>query len=198
MTEPPNTSIHLISGEVFDFLDPMSATITPHDVAHALARVQRYGGHHAATTYSVAQHTLLCCQLVLGWYHDQQHGFAALNHDNPEIITGDWTTPMKNWIRALGVDYGAKIEAPIELAICKQLGLVMDDLHAGVVKEADAAAYEIEVRALKPNGYASYVDLEEDLLTYGGAWLARLLALSVPEVEASWLNVYHAFIEASA
>jgi len=187
-----STCIHLISGEVFDFLDPMSATITPHDVAHALARVGRYGGHHAAETYSVAQHTLLCFQLVIGWYHDRQHAFGALNHDNAEIITGDWTTPMKNWIRELGVDYSRKIEAPVELAICSQLGLVLDDLHAGVVKTADAAAYEIEVRRLKPYGYATYQDLDEDLMTYGSAWLEKLLALPVQTIEAVWLTVFHA------
>lgn len=188
------THIHLISGERFDYLDPMSAVITTHDVAHALARISRYGGHCAAT-WSVGQHTLLVHQLVRKWYRDDQCAFGALHHDDAEIITGDWTTPMKNWIRSLGVDYGRKIEGPIEMAICSQLGLVMDDLHAGVVKDADSVAYEIEIRALKPNGFDSYEEPDDDLLEFGTQFLYGLTTLEVPEVEALWMRVDHAWRE---
>lgn len=182
------TSIHLISGEVFDFSDPMAATITTHDVAHALARISRYGGH-VADTYSVGQHTLLTYQLVYGWYEDFRHCLGALHHDDPEIITGDWTTPMKNWIRELGVDYGRMIEGPIELAICKQLDLVVDDLHAGVVKNADAVAYEIEAKTLKPNGYDKVLEVDDDLMKYGQEYLDFLLELDPHHVEMIWMTI---------
>jgi hypothetical protein len=178
------TAIHLISGATFDYADPFAATITEHDVAHALARISRYTGHCAAT-WSVAQHTCLVRYLVENWYNEPGHAHGALHHDDAEAMTGDWPTPQKNWLRALGIDYD-KACAPIELAICKQLGLVVDDLHAGVVKNADAAAYEIEVRSLKPLGYATYEELDEDLLMFGTGCLQALSELSVPEVEQLW------------
>jgi len=183
-----STTIHLISGKPFDLMDPMSAEVELHDVAHALARLNRYTGH-CELTWSVGQHTLLCYQLVRGWFKDFNHGLAALHHDDPEIITGDWSTPMKNWIRKLGIDYSRKIENPIETALCAKLGLVLDDLHAGVVKDADALAYELEVLVLKPAGHASYQELEDDIMVYGLTYLEFLLGLSTRDVEALWMTV---------
>lgn len=179
------TVIHLVSGEEFDYTDPFSATITEHDVAHALARISRYGGH-CASTWSVAQHTCLCYYLVDRWYNEPAHAHGALHHDDPEMVTGDWPTPLKNLFELHGFDFRKLVERPVEMAICKQLGLIVDDLHAGVVKDADAVAYEIEVRSLKPMGYASYDDPDADLMVFGTGCLQALNELAVGEVEALW------------
>lgn len=157
MIEFNDTSIRLISGEPFDYLDPDAHEITIHDVAHALARVSRYGGHNLYE-WTVAHHTCLVANIVGAIYHEPGLVLAALHHDDVEAFTGDWTSPMKVACQRLGLDYVRALERPIESALCRQLGLVMDDLHAGPVKDADRLALVAEQTVFKPG----YVLAEQD------------------------------------
>lgn len=156
-----STSITLIEGGEFDYANPDASTITMHDVAHALARQPRYVGQ-AAGQYSVAAHAIVVAAIVGSWYKEPQLSLAALHHDDVEAFTGDWPTPMKRYLETCGLDYKRALERPIEAALCRQLDLVMDDLHAGVIRDADAAALAIEYPLLKPNAPEAHAgDLPE-------------------------------------
>jgi 5'-deoxynucleotidase YfbR-like HD superfamily hydrolase len=185
-----DTTIHLISGVEFDYADPMACeAITPHDVAHALARITRYNGH-CAGEWSVAQHTLLVAALVRNHYNEPGLALGALHHDDAEFVTFDWPTPLKAYVKQCGFDYRRYLERPVESAVAKHLGLVLDDLHAGVIKDADDAAYEIEVRALKPSGHASREELDDDLRKYGEAIMLSLMMSETADIEAIWIRAH--------
>lgn len=145
----PETAIRLVSGEIFDYEHPEDAVITYHDIAHALSRESRFAGH-AGLFYTVGHHALFVAILVAIHYNQPELALAALHHDDVEAFTKDWPSPMKRFIKAHGFDYKREMERPIEQAISKQLGLVLDDLHAGVIKDADRLAFVTEGTLLKP------------------------------------------------
>jgi 5'-deoxynucleotidase YfbR-like HD superfamily hydrolase len=188
----PETAIRLVSGEVFDFADPMSAKIEPHDVAHALARTARFAGHTTGPMWSVAQHTVLVFDIVTRIYHEPDLGFAALNHDDVEFVTGDWASPLKRFLKAAGLDYKRVLERPIELAIARELGLNLDELHAGVVKEADRLAFVTEGVTFKTKFNPSdqgFDDVDPDLIK--DAQSAMMYGLPLQMVERGWLNLFY-------
>lgn len=63
-------------------------------IAHALAQINRFTGH-AARPYSVAEHSLLVCDIVAANGHNHHAQRAALLHDAHEAITGDMASPVK-------------------------------------------------------------------------------------------------------
>jgi hypothetical protein len=191
VSEFNDTSIRLVSGEPFDYLDPDAHTIELHDVAHALARCSRYAGH-CVYTWTVAQHTILVAHLIGDYYREPRLALAGLHHDDVEAFTGDWTSPMKVACQRLGLDYVKALERPIETAICRQLGLVVDDLHAGVVKDADRLALVIEQCIFKP-GYDPRdcdPDVDEDVIARYVPIIELLMEASTAGVEGSWLVVH--------
>ena len=74
------------------------------EIAHALAQINRYTGH-AARPYSVAEHSLLVCDLVQAAGFDCHAQMAALLHDAHEAFCGDAATPVK---QVLGVAWMAE------------------------------------------------------------------------------------------
>lgn len=84
-------------------------------IAHSLAQINRFTGH-AHRPYSVAEHSLLVCEIVKGMGLDCHAQRAALMHDAHEAFTGDVATPIKS---ALGVDW-----------------LSFENIHARMVRHA--------------------------------------------------------------
>jgi 5'-deoxynucleotidase YfbR-like HD superfamily hydrolase len=171
----PETAIRLVSGHVFDYANPMGGDFDYHDVAHALARVSRFAGHTATPIgYSVANHAIFVAELVTFIYHQPELALAALHHDDVEFVTGDWPSPMKRYIKSRGFDYKRELERPIESAITHKLGLVPDDLHAGVIKDADRLAFVTEGIAFKPMFDPSdqgFDDIEQEILLAASNYL---------------------------
>lgn len=192
-----DTTIHLISGQEFDYADPSAATIDVHDIAHALARTSRWGGH-CYGEYSVASHTLLTMIITIEFYGDLSHGLAALHHDDVEAFTGDWTSPMKNYLEQQGLSYRKALEGPIEMAICRQLNLVMDDLHAGVVKNADELALILERRQLKedPNRdeWEAPAGLDDETLHRYLAYVAVFAEAPAGVIEGTWISIHERLV----
>lgn len=77
------------SGRVVDIVNPDPSTLVIEDVAHALARINRYTGH-SDDPISVAQHAVLVSTLV-----PPEAAAWGLLHDASEAYLGDWSTPVK-------------------------------------------------------------------------------------------------------
>jgi hypothetical protein len=67
---------------------------TPHEIAHALAQINRFTGH-CTRPYSVAEHSLLVADLADGAGASPIVQLAALMHDAHEAYTGDASSPVK-------------------------------------------------------------------------------------------------------
>lgn len=187
----PETAIRLISGKVFDFEHPEECeAITVHDVAHALARTTRYSGH-IGMVYSVAAHAMLVAGIVKHHYNQPELALAALHHDDVEFVTQDWPSPLKRYVKAHGFDYKRELERPIEWVICKHLGLSLDDLHAGVIKDADRLAFVAEATALKPDFNPSdqgFDDIDPDLVQ---EMIGQLPIIGVSMAEQGFFNAHY-------
>jgi len=128
-------------------LDPRPEEIFLDDIAAALGRICRFGGHLKAAmgTYSVAQHSVLVASLV-----PPDLRRAALLHDAAEAYVGDMIRPLK--ITApLGAAFKV-IERGVEKAIAVRFGLSPDDFHRPEVKRADAIVLATERRDVMAPG----------------------------------------------
>ncbi len=68
---------------------------TLEDIALALSRVPRFGGH-CRTPWTVLDHVLVCQRLAEKAYpNDPWLGMACLLHDAHEALTGDTPSPLK-------------------------------------------------------------------------------------------------------
>ena len=69
------------------------------DIAHALAQINRFTGH-AARPYSVAEHSLLVCDIVRAKGLNAHAQLLALLHDAHEAYCGDVASPTKSLLSA--------------------------------------------------------------------------------------------------
>lgn len=83
--------IRTFSGEYIDILNPRPEQIHLEDIAHALSHQCRFAGH-LPVFYSVAQHSIHCCDLV----EDRDQRLSALLHDASEAYLLDIPTPVKS------------------------------------------------------------------------------------------------------
>lgn len=128
------------SGRKFFPFDPRSEDVDVRDIAHALARVCRFGGH-TREFYSVAQHSVLVSHLVPD--HLALHG---LLHDAAEAYVGDVVRPLK----AHMPEY-RQVEARVFDAIRERCGLVqLNVVDWSTIKLADNAMLLAERRDLMP------------------------------------------------
>jgi hypothetical protein len=123
-------------GRAIDVLRPCVGDVDPRDIAHALARICRFGGHVPGLAYSVAQHSVYV-SLVCG----AEHALVGLLHDAAEAYVGDVVRPLKNylagfaelehrWAMAIGERFGlggglaqlpAQVQAADEATLCAEL-----------------------------------------------------------------------------
>ncbi|WP_226019966.1 HD family hydrolase [Serratia symbiotica] len=95
--------IQTLSGKKFNYLNATVDDIEIEDIATALSHLCRFCGH-LPEFYSVAQHSVLCSQLVPPMF-----AFEALMHDAAEAYCQDIPAPLK----ALLPDY-RQIEAFVD------------------------------------------------------------------------------------
>lgn len=115
-----------VTGRAFYPLDPRPSEIRIEDIAGALAKLCRYGGH-CQRFYSVAEH---CWHIAR--HPDLPRGLrlTALMHDAAEAYVGDVIRPIKPFL----ADYG-EIESGVERAIAERFGLAWP--RPPLIKELD-------------------------------------------------------------
>lgn len=85
----------MASGLDLDLVYPTPGKIVFANIAHSLAQINRFHGH-ARRPYSVAEHSLLVCDIAEREFGLDVHGrLAALMHDAHESITNDLSSPAK-------------------------------------------------------------------------------------------------------
>ncbi|WP_323011087.1 hypothetical protein [Paracoccus sp. (in: a-proteobacteria)] len=83
------------TGRAVDLIEPTPEMIDLNtDVAEALAREPRFGGHVRSGAYSVAQHCVLGVDLILRVSDDAALARAFLLHDAHEAFVKDETSPL--------------------------------------------------------------------------------------------------------
>lgn len=127
--------IQTLSGKKFDYLNSTADDIVIEDIATALSHTCRFGGH-LPEFYSVAQHSVLCSQIV-----PPEFALEALLHDGAEAYCCDLPSPLK----VLVPDYRF-IESRIDRLIRHKYNLPEE--ISQVVKYADLTMLKTERRDL--------------------------------------------------
>lgn len=86
------------TGLLVDPLNLTPADVHLEDVAHSLARVNRFNGH-TRDAYSVAQHAVICSRILQALSEPlavAQAALYALHHDDGEAYLGDMPSPLKH------------------------------------------------------------------------------------------------------
>lgn len=130
------TFIQTYTGKKFDYLKATADDIDIEDIANALANICRFSGH-VQDFYSVAQHSVLCSQIV-----SVEYAFEALMHHAAEAYVQDMPAPLK----ALLPDY-RQMEQMVDDLIREKFSLPRD--HSQVVKRADLTMLATERRDLE-------------------------------------------------
>lgn len=140
------------SGLELDLDHPRSAQIALEDIASALSKVCRFGAQ-AQRFYSVAQHAILVCDLVIAAGRPDL-ALVALHHDDHEAYACDIPSPLKVKMRA-GTEEGKSVYDEIcdaiDGAIAEKFGISFPSKETpdGKVREiADRQALLIEAAHL--------------------------------------------------
>lgn len=127
------------TGRRFYPLAPKPEDLDIRDIAHALARVCRFGGH-TMDFYSVAQHSILVSQTV-----PPELAREGLMHDAAEAYLGDMVRPLK-----LQMPEYQRAETYLEQVIAERfrLNYIPGSGWGPLVKEADNRLLATERRDL--------------------------------------------------
>jgi uncharacterized protein len=135
-----NPTICTVNGSYFNFVDVKPNVIFVDTIARALSNLCRFNGQ-IEKFYSVAQHSVICSQIV-----PEEFAMQALFHDAAEAYIGDITKPLK----ALLPDY-QEVEKRVETDIFEKLAIEWP-MHPSV-KHADLVMLATERRDLfNPDG----------------------------------------------
>lgn len=137
------TWIQTLDGKRFNLSRPSAEVIDPHTLAVCLARKCRFGGH-CREFYSVAQHSVLVCDLT----PSPSLKLAALLHDAHEAYSGfgDVLRPAK-WLNKHVESFLRKHTLNIDAAIASRFN-VTHPFHHDSIKHADNVALATEARDL--------------------------------------------------
>lgn len=117
-----DTTIDTRSGISFDFLNATVDDILWIDIAIALGKICRFGGH-CIGFYSVAQHSCLVADIL-----PLEIKLYGLLHDAHEAYIGDMTKPFKRAIAATASYDCLELEYPIKKDVVIAIGKIENKL----------------------------------------------------------------------
>lgn len=145
----PSAWIKTGTGRYHDLLCPESAEISIDDIAIALSKINRFGGH-PTRVYSVAEHCLLGADLSMPNY-----ALEFLLHDATEAYLGDIVGPLKStamfdayrglearWWNVIAFRFGVREKLPREVHVTdrRMLATELRDLMGHQPRSTDAYA----------------------------------------------------------
>lgn len=145
MVRIDGTTILTWSGRYVNPLDLRPEDVSLDDIAHALSNQCRFSGH-TSDFYSVANHSVLVCELLVERGCQADTCLWGLLHDASEAYLVDLPSPLKQSAE-LGVAY-LRVEERAMLAVAEAFALpwpIPETVH-----EADLALLAAERRDLMP------------------------------------------------
>lgn len=141
----PDSFVEVYSGLMVNISRPTREMITLEDIAHALARIQRFNGHsHVA--YTVARHTRLVVDIIRALGGGVNAQLLGWLHDMPEAYIGDVSSPLKRLLQPV---YDI-LDRRFLREISAHLGLpVFTEEDHKLLKHADLLALLVERKVLK-------------------------------------------------
>ena len=134
----------------FTPLNPKKEDILVDDIAHALSLMSRANGHFPEF-YSVAQHSIFCCEEAIERGYSNRVALACLLHDASEAYMADIIRPVKKHLS----EY-LEIEEKLQTFIYKNfIGSDLSEEELNLVKFID--------NALLYNEFVHYMDEELQL-----------------------------------
>ena len=183
------------SGRKIHFLSPSPDEVFIGDVAHHLARVNRYTGAIKWDNYSVAQHSVLCARVAQRAGESPRVCMTALLHDAHEMVTGDLSTPLKRTIEfCTGSRVIKEIEDRLDSVIWESLvgNDLPSDEERAIARRIDSWILGVEVPAVlgsnpewAKRGHCRFDAYKEGLLTSG--WLPK-------QAQAAFKRAYNFYL----
>ncbi len=126
--------------------DPRPEDFDINDIAHSLARINRWNGH-TEKTFSVAQHSFMVSRAL-----PDHLKLFGLMHDAAECYLGDIITPIKRLVR----DVFDIVEERVMMAVANKFefhDLYCSEEAKKLVKQADLRVLATEIRDLTSSGF---------------------------------------------
>lgn len=156
-----NPCAQTATGLLVDLAVPDPSLIRIEDIAAALSRTCRFGGHLKAGVpfYSVAQHSVLVAEIC-----PREFALQGLLHDAAEAYLGDMITPLKallpgyveierRWLAAIGAVFGVNLvdKPPVVVeADARAMATERRDLMERSAWRPGGAPLAIQITALPP------------------------------------------------
>jgi hypothetical protein len=177
--------MHTFTGKLVDPLVLRVEDIDEHDIAHALALTNRYGGH-TSIAYSVAEHSILVGYLAR-LKGGPVAGLLGLLHDAHEAYLGDMIHPLKHY-SCSSKTYGKqcdKAQAVIDTA----LGVPLSgfEVERKIVRDIDRWICLDEAAVLLPHAKGIRRRFPD----------ADIIGLSPPAAELAFLMALETYREAA-
>lgn len=142
-----------------DVHTPAPGHITIWSIAWSLAQINRFNGH-ALRPYSVAEHSLLVCEIAEREFGLNVHGLlAALLHDAHEFASGDMHTPGKREIGEAWYRWEARWSSLV--ARCFSIA-TPTQVYSQQIRRADLMALATERRDLVQDAPTPWPALQAD------------------------------------
>lgn len=126
--------ITTFSKQRFNPLEPNKEAISIEDISHALSFMARANGHFPEF-YSVAQHSIACCEEAIARGYTNKVALACLLHDASEAYMADITRPVKK-----NLNMYLEIEEKLQNAIYNLfIGECLSEEEQKLVKSVDDA-----------------------------------------------------------
>lgn len=166
ITEVPKGHFNSSTGEAISLLEPSLDSICIEDIACGLSNICRFGGQ-VRDFYSVAQHSILVCELAP---HDLK--LEALMHDASEAYLGDIIKPLKVLIESA---YGPYEERFMDMISVK---FNLDAAKLEAIKPYDMQALEIEQSRLQLGNTAEWLTLHHQMGLSGQLYNPRVAEMT--------------------
>lgn len=154
--------IETYTGVHFEFLQPKPEMVNITDIAHALSRQCRFGGH-TAKFYSVAEHSCNVAYVLARtreYRDDKRTLLSALLHDASEAYLLDVPSPIKQHLPGY-----KDIEAGVMAAISKRFNFQWPPVP--MVHDADQCQLKTEAKWLLPSQGKDWADKFPTTLRFG-------------------------------
>lgn len=146
------------SGKYVDLRNPRPADVDIYDIAFSLHNQCRFTGH--VDFYSVAEHSILACELAAVDGCSDGELKAILLHDAAEAYLSDVSKPLKLYLRSIGVAVYDELSAKWDEAIGHKFGISLKQYH-GVIKNYDNAILKAEKARFWPFDTEEWEGLSE-------------------------------------